>query len=494
MRSIAAVLATATVMVACSEKHVSAPAEPVVEPPLATTGTIEISVSTTGPEQDADGYTLSITFSASHSFARITGTGTHTVTGAQPGDVRVLLYGLATNCRLTGANPLDLTVKAGVTSAVSFAVSCVASGSLRVTSVTTGPDPDSDGYVMLEGSRGGPGHDAAHSFTGGLDLPLPSNGTTTASSLIPGTYTIFIQSVAPNCSVPAAVSLPIVIVAGAETSLTLEFNCVPVTRIAFVAGAGEFEWEAENIAKTDIYVANSNGTGVVRLTSTPGADLNPAWSPDGRKIVFASERDGNREIYVMNADGTDPVRLTSNSAWDSSPVYSPDGKRIAFVSERDGNPDIYTMDVNGANVARLTSDPLADIDPAFAPDGSRIAFVRSGVGIYLVNPDGAAETRLTSWGSDTQPAWSPDSRTIAFVRGEREIWLTNTQGANLVRFYYWNYSRANPDWSPDGRRIAFDDRDCWDNGPCPRGIIIATIEGHFSIQIRNASEPAWKPR
>src|SRR5688500_14146475 len=68
---------------------------------------------------------------------------------------------------------------------------------------------------------------------------------------------------------------------------------------------------------------------------------SPSWSPDGAKIVFYSERDGNSEIYVMNADGSRPTRLTRHPANDGSPSFSPDGTKIAFDTDRDGNFEIY---------------------------------------------------------------------------------------------------------------------------------------------------------
>lgn len=85
-------------------------------------------------------------------------------------------------------------------------------------------------------------------------------------------------------------------------------------------------------------------------------DFNPSFSPDGSKIAFTSDRDGNDEIYVMNADGTEQVRLTNNQAWDWQPEFSPDGSKIAFTTDRDGNVEIYVMNTNGTNQVRLTNN------------------------------------------------------------------------------------------------------------------------------------------
>jgi hypothetical protein len=379
----------------------------------ATAGAIEVSVSTSGPDQDADGYILSAQAPSTYQWARLGVTGTQTIAGTEPGDVSVFLYGLATNCTIAGPNERILNVQAGVTAKVSFFVICVASGSLRVTTVTTGTDPDIDGYSMFDRDRSAIGSDLSHSFTAGLDIGLRPNATTTVRALVPGSYQVAIQNVAPNCDTPIAAAETITIVAGVETSLTLEFTCGRSTQIAFVRGAGHEEWEPANIAKTDIYLINSNGTGTVRLTSEAGADINPAWSPDGIRIAFRSQRIGSTwrvNLYVMNDDGSGATPLTNSTAY---------------------------------------TEPGA-------------------------------------------PAWSPDGRTIAF--GSGDMYLMNADGSEIRRFLSGGTSIGSPDWSPDGRNIAFDDRDCWNFGPCPRGIVIGTIDERYSIVIDDASEPAWRPR
>ena len=99
----------------------------------------------------------------------------------------------------------------------------------------------------------------------------------------------------------------------------------------------------------------------------------PAWSPDGNRIAFASERDGNWEVYVMNADGTNIINLTKHPAKDGRPDWSPDGNRIAFSSDRDRkddddkNVEIYVMNADGTNPINLTNHPAIDSSPAWEP-------------------------------------------------------------------------------------------------------------------------------
>ncbi len=90
---------------------------------------------------------------------------------------------------------------------------------------------------------------------------------------------------------------------------------------------------------------NADGSDPRRLTANPTMDYWPVWSPDGKRIAFTSNRDGNYEIYVMNADGTGQRNLTNHPANDNFATWSPDSRKLAFVSNRDGHPAIYAMEV-----------------------------------------------------------------------------------------------------------------------------------------------------
>ena len=237
----------------------------------------------------------------------------------------------------------------------------------------------------------------------------------------------------------------------------------------------------------EIYAMGADGKNQQRLTNNPHEDWDPSWSPDGKRIVFFSNRDGHVmggiptfEIYVMDADGKNQQRLTNDPNDDRSPSWSPDGERIAFMSNRDGHfiggiPtfEIYVMDADGKNQQRLTNNPHGDWDPSWSPDGKRIVFSsrrdRHFIGdfgiteeIYVMDNDGGNLQRLTeNCQNDLSPSWSPDGERIAFASDEKgnfenfEIYVMDANGGNLQRLtnnpaYDWY-----PSWSPDGERIAF---------------------------------------
>jgi len=135
----------------------------------------------------------------------------------------------------------------------------------------------------------------------------------------------------------------------------------------------------------DIYLFDKPGGTPRRLTDDPALDYNAEFSPDGRWVVFTSERAGNADLYALDLRTTDRViRLTNHPAMDDAACFSPDGKQLAFVSTREGNADIYLMPFTPGNqtaegsAKNLTHRPGGDFQPAFSPDGSRIAYSRQG--------------------------------------------------------------------------------------------------------------------
>jgi Tol biopolymer transport system component len=296
----------------------------------------------------------------------------------------------------------------------------------------------------------------------------------------------------------------VVTVNGTDLTVAFVISCFASEQLAVVSGEG---------TSAEIYLVNSDGPGSTQLTSNSVLDEDPAWSPDGSQIVFASEREGNREIYVMNADGSNAVRLTTSSATESSPAWSPDGNRIAFVSSRDGDREIYVMNADGTNPERLTSSPGSDLDPTWSPDGRQLAYSseRGGVPrIYVMDATGNGQRQVTlGWLGDTEPAWSADGEAILFIREIRIVngasgyqpWSVAPDGTNAAHLagqalsgqgttHYDNL--ADLAVSPAGGRIAWSL--CSSVEACQHSIQLLRDTGTFMwVHEFSARNPAWRP-
>ena len=284
-----------------------------------------------------------------------------------------------------------------------------------------------------------------------------------------------------------------------------------------VDAQAQITFVSDRDGNSEIYVMDAHGGNPKNLTNNPNNDRYPAWSPDGKRIAFASDRDSLRndllspnDIYVMDADGGNQQRLTENPNNDWYPSWSPDGKRIAFVSDREGrsNFEIYVIDADGGNEQRLTENRRDDMHPSWSPDGKRIVFGARREGhfenkfaitneIYVMDTDGRNQRRLTeNLFNDWYPSWSPDSKRIAFASDRKgdlqnfEIYVMDADGGNQRRLTNNRHQDWYPSWSPDGKRIAFS----------------SAREGNFEIYVidaagrnpqnltnnpHNDSNPAW---
>lgn len=290
--------------------------------------------------------------------------------------------------------------------------------------------------------------------------------------------------------------------------------------IAFESAMTEGEGVDNPEGDSEIFTINPDGSGLKQITKNEDDDTGPAFSPDGRRIAFESNRDSAsraNDIFTMNADGTRQRNLTDSAdVIDGSPAFSPNGGQIAFHSRQNDNTDVYKMNADGSGQKNLTEDSASiEENPAFSPDGERIAFQSNrdaeGSGtddIFVMNADGSRQKNLTETPDDIDYAanWSPDGKRLTFTiqdgrTGNNDVYTMKSDGSGQK-----NLTRNTPDsddshsaYSPNGNRIAFEsDRD-GNSALAESDIFVMKDDGSRQKNLTDrsgpfTSEPDWQSK
>jgi uncharacterized protein YjdB len=196
------------------------------------------------------------------------------------------------------------------------------------------------------------------------------------------------------------------------------------TRIAF---------SSDRSGSYDLYLMDADGGNLQRLTTDPGREAEPVWTPDGTRLVYTVTRQGAQpQLYSLRPDGRPAQALTAEPGGNHSPAISVDGRSLAFVSTRDGNQEIYLKPVDGGTPRRVTRTGQREAQPRFLPNGDLIYVVDRGKGSRLVRlavTEGEPQTVLETEEPISGLAVSRDGRRLAYVVGR----LTDT-GKGKARF------------------------------------------------------------
>jgi dipeptidyl aminopeptidase/acylaminoacyl peptidase len=243
---------------------------------------------------------------------------------------------------------------------------------------------------------------------------------------------------------------------GQEITKTITFvvtnNVIIVTSSSMIAYTSNLDGDYE------IYLIKTDGSEMTQLTSNFAQDTHPVWSPDGRFIVFCSDRDGvkmwNSDIFIMRADGTTQTNLTDSQFINEfAPCWSYDGKKILYQTDLHGFNEYYVMNSDGTN-----SRPMEDADvfdfayPWMFDEDMLISDNTSGNYEIYLEPFFGGKINLTNhFANDTYPAWSSDGSKIVFVSDRdfnNEIYIMDADGTNQKRLTRNFVDDSEPSWSP----------------------------------------------
>jgi TolB protein len=252
----------------------------------------------------------------------------------------------------------------------------------------------------------------------------------------------------------------------------------------------------------EIWEMDYDGNGQHAITHLGTVALSPRISPDSSRIAFVELGKRSVNIKMYSIDLSRLVTFPAVGGTTISPAWLPDGLRLAFSSSRTGDPEIYVSNAAGGEVNRVTQSHGPDVSPVWNPKtGAQIAWVsgRSGLPqIYIMESDGTNPQRMTDTGYAVSPSWSPNGQFLAFawsrkygpgIPGGQDIYIMDVASKQWAQLTHDSGNNDFPSWSPDGRHIVFQSNR---NGTTEIWTMLGDgTQQHQLTQTGQNSQPNW---
>lgn len=363
--------------------------------PDSVFGNATVSVVSFGVDVDPDGYVLDVRGIEQHDLPTSGEVDLRVVVGP----ASLTLRGIASNCHVVGDSVRTVDIQPESSVEETFILTCGGGNEhLAFASFRSG---NGDIYIRKEGST--------------TDIQLTSSPWRDTDPVwSPDGNRLAYATLSTDSGTSAfETSLIRIVSADGDSLATIGAMGKRTYYPAWAPSQDRIAYASNESGNFELYIANLDGTGAVKLTNTPDDELRPAWSPDGTRLVYdvgVADTTIKRDLFIINADGTGARQLATGGRYNFHASWSPDGQQIAFVSQRDGNEEVYLTKVDGSAILRLTFNGTTDGSPVWSADGKWVIFESDRSGPRAVFrrplPEGPVEMLTTPGFEDFDPAVS----------------------------------------------------------------------------------------